>query len=202
MWIGKTEKNPHGLSLHDDDSHTASLSHVCNEEFLRLPMAESQAKAKRTTTTSAGWTAKASCRYEGPYANRRDDDTTAGQAKPNQSVRAKMLGNKNSVWEEKDEWKFKKKGGEEKKYKDRKSQLTGKEKKNTMTKYEEKSFTSLLLMLTQYTVYIYIYISICNYACMPSWMCVWLCVCTVCIESLCFHAQKWNPLETEYTGRV
>ena len=34
---------------------------------------------------------------------------------------------------------------------------------------------------------------------MPSWMCV--CVCTVCIESLCFHAQKCNPLETEYTGR-
>ena len=28
-----------------------------------------------------------------------------------------------------------------------------------------------------------------------------VCVCTVCIESLCFHAQKCNPLETEYTGR-
>ena len=83
VWIGKTEKNPHSLSLHDD-SHTASLSHVCNEEFLRLPIAESQTKAKGTTTTRAGWTAKA---YEGE--NRRDDDTTAGQAS-NQTQKQKQ----------------------------------------------------------------------------------------------------------------
>ena len=43
-------------------------------------------------------------------------------------------------------------------------------------------------------IYTYKYMHVCPAGC--------VCVCTVCIESLCFHAQKCNPLETEYTGRL
>ena len=65
-----------------------------------------------------------------------------------------------------------KKGDEEKKYKIERANSRKKKKKYTKIKYEEKNFTSLLLMLTQYTVCIYIRISICMYAQLDVCVCV------------------------------